>query len=125
MPKVRFDDGTVINFDSMPSQQDIEEAYGQAKGGGVATQTQPQVSPINSLVNSINTAPQRTEEKITQRPSAMADLIQDPTTLERFKQHPLGTSLRTLGGAYELAEGIPADIALKLNKPAIIFAGKI
>ena len=117
MPKVRFDDGTVINFDSMPSQQDIEEAYSQAKGGGVATQTQPQASPISALVNSINTAPQRTEEKIAQRPSAMADLIQDPSTLERFKQHPLGTALRTFGGAYEMAEGIPADVALKLNKP--------
>lgn len=31
MPKVKFEDGTIINFDSQPTQQDIEEAYHQVK----------------------------------------------------------------------------------------------
>jgi hypothetical protein len=32
MPKVRYDDGLVINFDSTPSDQEIEEAYNQVRG---------------------------------------------------------------------------------------------
>lgn len=32
MPRVRFEDGTVINFESDPSPQDIEEAYNTVKG---------------------------------------------------------------------------------------------
>jgi hypothetical protein len=117
MPKVKFEDGIVINFESMPSQQDIEEAYNQAKGTTSPIQSQVSTSPITSLRNFINTAPQRTEEKIATRPSALADLIQDPTTLKRFMKHPIGTSLRTLGGAWELAEGVPADILTSLEEP--------
>ena len=32
MAKVKFEDGTVLNFDSTPTQQDIDEAYSAAKG---------------------------------------------------------------------------------------------
>lgn len=42
MAKVKFEDGTVINFDGDPSQQDIDEAYSQVKGGGnVSRETNP------------------------------------------------------------------------------------
>lgn len=63
-----------------------------------------------------------TEEKISQRPSMLGELIKDPTTLSRFLKHPVGTSLRTAGGALELAEAIPADIglALQAGKPGRI-----
>ena len=36
MPKVRYDDGTVINFDGDPTDEDIEDAYNQIKGVAVA-----------------------------------------------------------------------------------------
>lgn len=58
----------------------------------------------------------KTEETISQRPSMVADLIQDPTTFQRFKEHPLGTALRTLMGGAEMVEGTTADIALGLQK---------
>jgi hypothetical protein len=38
MPKVRYDDGLVINFDSTPSYQEIEEAYAQVKGSSTSTE---------------------------------------------------------------------------------------
>jgi len=40
MPKVKFDDGTVINFDQVPNQQDIDEAYSQVKGIGASQQVE-------------------------------------------------------------------------------------
>ncbi len=86
---------------------------------GSNTTTTPS-SPMDAFRQYINTAPRRVEQGIANRSSIIANLIQDPTTISRFLQHPLGTSLRTLGGAGELAEGIPADIALKLNKPSQI-----
>ena len=49
---------------------------------------------------------------IANRPSAIADLTRNPTTL----QHPLGAVLRTIGGASELYQGLPASIALDLQK---------
>lgn len=54
----------------------------------------------------------RVEERIASRPSAMADLIANPTTIK----HPLGAALRTLSGAAELYQGVPASIALDLQK---------
>lgn len=51
-------------------------------------------------------------DKINNRPSMIADLIKDPSTLARFQQHPLGTTLRTIGGAMQYAEGVPAAIGL-------------
>lgn len=52
------------------------------------------------------------DQQIQSRPSAMADLIKNPTTLK----HPVGAALRTLGGAAELYRGVPASIALDLQK---------
>ena len=54
-------------------------------------------------------SPQKTA--LENRPSAMADLIKNPTTME----HPVGSALRTLGGAAELYQGVPASIALDLQ----------
>lgn len=51
-------------------------------------------------------------DKIGNRPSMIADLIKDPSTLARFQQHPLGTTLRTIGGAMQYAEGVPAAVGL-------------
>ena len=61
-------------------------------------------------------APAITEQEISKRPSMIADLIKDPTTLERFKQHPLGTALRSILGGYEYMSGIPADIGLGIQQ---------
>lgn len=55
-------------------------------------------------------------DSINNRPSMIASLIKDPSTLTRLQQHPLGTILRTLGGAAEYAEGIPSDVGLALQK---------
>lgn len=52
------------------------------------------------------------EKRIASRPSAIIDLTKNPIT---FK-HPLGAVLRTLGGASELYQGVPASIALDLQK---------
>ena len=38
MPKVRYDDGLVINFDSVPSYQEIEEAYNRERGDSTPTE---------------------------------------------------------------------------------------
>lgn len=54
---------------------------------------------------------QQPQSRLQQRPSVMADLIQNPTTM----QHPLGALLRTLGGAAELYQGVPASVALDLQ----------
>jgi hypothetical protein len=51
------------------------------------------------------------DQNISNRPSAIADLIKNPTTM----QHPLGAVLRTLGGAQELYQGVPASIGLDLQ----------
>ena len=58
----------------------------------------------------------QTENLIAQRPSMMKSMVQDPATLARFRQHPLGTSLRAAGGALELLEGIPSSVALALQR---------
>lgn len=50
-------------------------------------------------------------DQISKRPSAIADLTKNPTSME----HPLGALLRTIGGASELYQGIPASIALDLQ----------
>ncbi len=73
-------------------------------------------SPLQKLIQYIQASPQRAEERIARRPSTIQELIQDPSTLGRLAQHPLGTPLRTLGGAYEYAEAIPADIGLALQR---------
>lgn len=57
-----------------------------------------------------------TESLITNRPNNIKSLIKDPTTLDRFIKHPLGTSLRTVGGALDYLEGVPASIAIDLQK---------
>ncbi len=56
------------------------------------------------------------EQRIADRPSAIADLAKDPTTLGRFKKHPLGTTLRTLGGANEYFQGVPSSIGLDVQR---------
>lgn len=66
---------------------------------------------------------QQPKTALQQRPSVMADLIQNPPTM----QHPLGAVLRTMAGAAELGEGIPASIALDLQagKPQDILSNLV
>lgn len=52
------------------------------------------------------------DSQINQRPSAIQDLVRNPPTM----QHPLGAALRTLQGAGELYQGVPASIALDLQR---------
>lgn len=52
-----------------------------------------------------------TDQQIAQRPSAIADLTKNPISMD----HPLGAILRTLGGAAELYQGVPASIGLDLQ----------
>lgn len=54
-------------------------------------------------------------DSIKNRPSMIQSLIQDPSTLDRFIKHPLGTTLRTIGGGMEYLEGAPATIGLDLQ----------
>lgn len=49
MPKVKYEDGTVIEFDSTPSPQDIEEAYNQAKGITSSSPTPSSPTPSPSM----------------------------------------------------------------------------
>lgn len=51
------------------------------------------------------------DQKISSRPSVIKDLVQNPPTM----QHPLGAALRTLGGAAELYQGMPASVGLDLQ----------
>ena len=54
---------------------------------------------------------QTLDQQIASRPSAINDLVKNPTTM----QHPLGALLRTVGGASELYQSVPASIALDLQ----------
>lgn len=71
------------------------------------------LSPSKSLLENSQS---KVEELISSRPSMMASLIKDPTTLQRLKEHPLGTTLRTIMGGMELAEGVPASMGLALQR---------
>lgn len=51
------------------------------------------------------------QKQISNRPSAISDLVKNPTTI----QHPLGAILRTMEGAQELYQGVPASIGLDLQ----------
>ena len=48
MPRVKFEDGIVINFDKQPTQQDIDEAYNFAKSQKA---TQPISQPQESIID--------------------------------------------------------------------------
>jgi len=58
----------------------------------------------------------KTENMISKRPSAIQELVKDPSTFGRFKKHPLGTSLRTMAGAGELVEGTIANVGLAAQR---------
>jgi hypothetical protein len=77
------------------------------------TQAKQTVSTLRSFVLG---ASNKMEQKIAERPSAVASLIKEPTTLESLKQHPFKTPLKTVSGAWEMLEGIPADIGLALQR---------
>ncbi len=72
--------------------------------------------PISKTPNKWEKSAQRVETEVARRPSQMAELIKNPPTFQSFQQHPLGTSLRTFGGAMELAEGIPANIGFGVQQ---------
>lgn len=76
----------------------------------------PTEQELNDIFSKINLTKEEKKQEtqndvIAQRPSAIADLIKNPTTF----QHPVGAVLRTLGGANELYQGVPASIALDLQ----------
>lgn len=80
--------------------------------------------PTGTNLNKIQEAQNRTEEDIANRHSYIKDLIQDPTTVDRFKAHPVGTTLRTLLGAGEMIGGVTADIGLAAQRGTIHDLGK-
>lgn len=82
---------------SIPTEQELDQMFSMKYGGG-----QP-----DNLKNFSNA-----ESNIKSRFSPIADLTKNPTTW----QHPLGAALRTLSGASALVEGVPASIALDLQR---------
>ena len=99
---------------SSPTKQDFP-ALGIAKEGSL-WDIKSRVFSQQQRDFMLNTAPQIVENELKTRPSMIKDMISDPTTLKRLEEHPLGTVLRTVGGAAELASGIPADIGLAAQK---------
>lgn len=77
---------------SMPSENELDQMFAMKYG--------------NQSTNAI------ADTKINSRPSAIADLTKNPTTMA----HPVGAVLRTVQGAEELMQGVPASIALDLQR---------
>lgn len=73
-------------------------------------------SPAVSNQSSILPGQEDTEQKIGSRGNLIQDLVKDPTTLGRLQKHPVGTTLRTLGGAFDYLEGFPSSIAIDLQQ---------
>ncbi|MFA5177887.1 MAG: hypothetical protein WC440_07090 [Candidatus Omnitrophota bacterium] len=126
MPKVRFEDGTVIKFDGEPTPEDIEEAYNQVKGveqpkqgGGAGGSFAPDNLP----------GFKKTEAKIAQRPDAgetFADeLAYDPyrnpelNLLQKTGQavlKPAVTAAKGIGAIAQRAEGAIANPLMDLQE---------
>lgn len=95
-----------------------------SSSGTANTSTLPPIPDGFQLKNSgedLNkSAPDQWEDsansRLSARPSALAEQAKDPATLDRFIKHPVGTTLRTLQGAGELMQGVPASIALDLQQ---------
>lgn len=71
--------------------------------------TQPQQQPQQPV--------NKGEQRLQQRGSAIADLIQNPPETDKGGYtHPLGTLLRYMQGAGEYAQGIPSSVGLDLQQ---------
>lgn len=101
---IELKDGREIEIKGNPSQEKISALLANIAGRGGEAQQQPtqKSQPVG-------------EQRMQGRESMMASLIQDPSTMQRFQKHPLGTTLRTLGGAAELYQGVPASVGLDLQ----------
>lgn len=95
MPTIQFENGQKVQFDGNPTPADIDHVASQL--GIVPKQTSP-----NDVA----------DQQINSRPSAIADLTKNPTTMA----HPVGAVLRTVQGAGELMQGVPASVALDLQR---------
>lgn len=104
---IRFLDEEVV------SQQVQEQAQSKPKITFVDRAT---VSSGNKNSDKFLPGLEKTEALMSNRNNMIRDLIKDPSTLERFKKHPVGTSLRTIGGAFDYLEGVPSSIAIDLQK---------
>ena len=104
MAKVKFSDGTTLNFgEHTPSQAEIEEAYTQVKGGGMGT-----TSPSSDFDSRL----QGVESEIASRPSSVRNLR------ERGFTGPTGGIATGLMSLLERGEGTIADIGLGLQRGA-------
>jgi hypothetical protein len=102
----------------IPLTDIIEIKDTKSKSGNVVSleEISGEQSPMKAGERNLSAADfSQGEQRIQNRPSAMADLIQDPSTMQRLQEHPLGTILRTLAGGAELAEGVPASIGLDIQ----------
>lgn len=109
MAKVTYEDGTVINFDGTPTQNDIEEAYNQVKG----------------ITKSI---PQDTlEDKISQRQDAFSGLTKlNPPTINQplagmfnIPAQVTGKTLSILGGLGQRVEALGSNVVEQIQKGKI------
>lgn len=78
-----------------------------------STPTEDQLNQMFAVKYGNNqTSSQVQDQTINSRPSAITSLVQNPPTMA----HPVGAVLRTLQGAGELYQGVPASIALDLQR---------
>lgn len=59
---------------------------------------------------------ERVEKTISERPKIAQEFIKSPPTLQTLREHPFLTPLKTLGAGMQLAESIPANIGLALQR---------
>lgn len=95
-------------FDTVVRQNPKFQSLGQSEQASAAGQFfgNSSIKPdsLNRFANADN--------RIAARPSGIQDLVRNPPTM----QHPLGAALRTLGAAGQLYQGVPASIALDLQR---------
>lgn len=97
MPIIQFENGQKVQFDGNPTPADIDHVASQ----------------LGITANKTNQSPDAiADQTINSRPSAIADLTKNPTTMA----HPVGAVLRTIRGGAELMQGVPASIALDLQR---------
>lgn len=125
MPKVRFEDGTVINFDGQPTPEDIEEAYNQVKGeppkerGGAGGSFAPE--ELSGF--------EKTEAKIAKRSDAGETLIEELAynpyanpelnLLQQAGQavlKPAVTAGKAIGAIAQIAEGAIANPLMDIQE---------
>src|SRR3990167_1855204 len=118
MPKVRFETGQVVNFDSMPSQSDIDEVASKL---GINKQSTPKESSVSRFVENVKEHPFRsafTPVNVTagQKPGrevyldALSKILNPESKIDRFLA-PLK--------AFEY--GVAGDVSDLLKTPSTYF----